>query len=280
MILGQVDKFLLEGTADALNTFISRRRLSYMIKGVIIAAGYGSRLRKLTGKVPKALVEIAGRPIITYPIDAMLNSGITDITIVVGHKGEEITARIGKLYPSVTFTFNENYRGENATSILAARHYVESDPFVLAMGDHLISPEIIRTLLSQNEAHRTICVDASAKHESQISDATKVWVNRMGMVTRIGKGLTEWHFIDTGVFMMDQPVLMHIEQLMGSQGNNVTISDVVGYMATAGMPFSTCDVSGKFWADIDTPEDFQSLARPGMLQQIGRLTSPLRPPIN
>ncbi len=52
------------------------------MKGIIIAAGYGSRLKALTANTPKSLVQIDGKSIITYPIDALAAAGISDISIV------------------------------------------------------------------------------------------------------------------------------------------------------------------------------------------------------
>ena len=60
------------------------------MKGIIIAAGYGSRLKALTATTPKSLVEIEGKSIITYPIDALLAAGISDISIVVGYRADVI----------------------------------------------------------------------------------------------------------------------------------------------------------------------------------------------
>ena len=48
---------------------------------------------------------------------------------------------------------------------------------------------------------------------------------------------------------------------MCEQGDSVGISDVVRLLGDRGQPFATCDVSGNFWADVDTYEDYQSIDR-------------------
>ena len=68
------------------------------MKGIIIAAGYGSRLRPLTSTTPKSLVEIGGKSIITYPIDALVTAGISDISIVVGYRADEITEYLSLIH--------------------------------------------------------------------------------------------------------------------------------------------------------------------------------------
>ena len=81
-----------------------------------------------------------------------------------------------------------------------------------------------------------------------------------GRIIEIGKDLKDWQSIDTGLFMMDSEVLDNIKHLMARQGKNVTISEVVQHMADNGRHFQTCDVSGQFWADVDTEEDRDSVS--------------------
>ena len=230
------------------------------MKGIIIAAGYGSRLRPLTSDTPKSLVEIDGKSIITYPIDALVTAGITDISIVVGYRANEITDYLRKHYPSLNFSYNEDYDGDNALSVFAAHSFIGTDPFVLAMGDHLISPSIVTTLLSNRDINRTLCVDAESNNTSQLSDGTRVMADSMGRIIEIGKELKDWQSIDTGVFMMDAEVLYNIKYLMKHNGKRVSISEVVQHMADTGRHFQVCDVSGQFWADVDTAEDHDSVS--------------------
>ena len=230
------------------------------MKGIIIAAGYGSRLGSFTVNTPKSLVEIGGKCIITYPIDALMEAGISDISIVIGYRGNEIVDYIEKIYPKINFSYNEDYDGDNALSIFAASSFIDNEPFVLTMGDHLISSSIVTTLLSESVITRTLCVDYKSSNTSQVSDATKVMTDSEGRIIKIGKDLKNWESIDTGVFMMDPEVLDNIEQLVVSKGKKVNISEVIQHMADNGRHFQTCDVSGQFWADVDTEEDHDSVS--------------------
>ena len=230
------------------------------MKGIIIAAGYGSRLKPLTANTPKSLVEIDGKPIITYPIDALVAAGISDISVVVGYRADVVINNIEKLYPSINFSYNKDYDGDNAISVFAARSFVGDDPFVLAMGDHLISSSLVTTLLSDSTINRTLCVDSESKNESQVNDGTRVMTDSKGRIIEIGKDLKNWQSIDTGLFMMDSEVLDNIKYLISRQGKKVTISEVVQHMADNGRHFQTCDVSGQFWADVDTEEDHDSVS--------------------
>ena len=58
---------------------------------------------------------------------------------------------------------------------------------------------------------------------------------------------------------MTPDVFGAIECLMTTRGDDVEISEVVRYMGSIGKPFATCDVSGSFWADVDTINDYRAV---------------------
>lgn len=229
------------------------------MKGVIIAAGYGVRLHPLTLDIPKVLLEIGGRQLIHYPLNALSSAGLSEIAVVVGYRAEKIMEALNGTHPNLRFIHNEHYDGDNALSLYAARFFLEDGPFVVCMGDHPITSGIIHRLLSKNRGGCVLCVDLEACHPSQIRDATRVLVDAAGNIVAIAKELKVWNAIDTGVFMMNGDVFPAIENLMERQGVRVGISDVVNYMRGSDTPFATCDVSGMFWADVDTLEDYQSV---------------------
>ena len=103
------------------------------MKGVILAAGFGGRLRPLTLSTPKVLLEIGGQSLISYPFEAMRAAGIDDIGVVVGYRADEVSEYVQDMYPGVTIIHNEHYDGGNAISIYAAREFVSDEPFVLCM---------------------------------------------------------------------------------------------------------------------------------------------------
>ena len=60
------------------------------MQAVVLAAGEGSRLRPLTEDKPKALVEVAGRPILSHCFDDLIDLGADELLVVVGFRKEKI----------------------------------------------------------------------------------------------------------------------------------------------------------------------------------------------
>ena len=109
----------------------------YRVKrAVIVAAGFGSRMLPVTETVPKPLVSVNGKRFIETQIDALLNAGITDITVVRGYKAEKFDALLAQ-YPMLSFIENSEYATKNnIQSAYLARHkledayLIESDLFI------------------------------------------------------------------------------------------------------------------------------------------------------
>ena len=231
------------------------------MKGLILAAGFGSRLRWLTRDRHKVLIEVGGAPLIDYPMQALAEAGVTDIGVVVGHRAREVSDFLADRYPFVEIIQNDQFDGGNAFSVLAGERFVGSDPFVVCMGDHTVSTEIVAPLVTETDDDCILCIDSQAHHSSQVNDATKVLTDDLGFIQRIGKEIPRWNAIDTGVFKMTPDVFRVIRRLSETQGTKVSISNVVTKFGDEGEYFSTRDVSGMFWADVDTYEDYQSVDR-------------------
>lgn len=118
-------------------------------RAIILAAGFGSRLREITVKTPKPLITVKGRMFIETIIDALTQAGIYDITIVVGYKAEQFY-KLKKKYPFVKFIINEHYSTcNNISSLYVARHLLE-DCYIFEADLYIANPKIISKTIEQS----------------------------------------------------------------------------------------------------------------------------------
>ncbi len=232
-------------------------------KGIILAAGDGDRLGPLTAICPKVLLPVNGKQLIGYPIEALAAVGVRDIAIVVGYLGDKVIEALGNgsdFGVRLQSIYNADYLSGNAISVYKAGEWAQGEPLVLCMGDHVIDGEIVKRLLDrQTPVNETLCVDYSPAHYHELAEATKVAVDGAGCIKNIGKGLAYWDAIDTGVFLLTENFFRALSELVQYHGTNVEISDVIRFMVGRGHHFDTCDVSGCFWADVDTKEDLDRI---------------------
>ena len=227
------------------------------MKGVILAAGFGSRLARHHSVKHKVLLPVAGRPIIDYTLEAFAGAGITDIAIITGHQGEHLENWVGngsRYGLNVQFVFNPHYRFGNALSVYAARRFSNDEPFILSMADHMVSPDLLAPLLDVRGRDNALAVDFDFSL-NQAEEATKVLVKEDGSIRSIGKKLERWNGIDAGVFRFSPNIFEAIDKELSEEREQYELSHAVTRLIDEGGALQACDVSGSFWHDVDTWED-------------------------
>jgi choline kinase len=113
---------------------------------VIISAGRGSRLRHETNELPKTLVEVMGRPMLEWILEAYESAGFArrDVVFVCGYQADVIQAR----YPEFTYVTNHDWQNNNILlSLLTAREHL-SGGFVSSYGDIVYEGAVVQKLVA------------------------------------------------------------------------------------------------------------------------------------
>ncbi|HKJ59839.1 MAG TPA: sugar phosphate nucleotidyltransferase, partial [Halobacteriales archaeon] len=107
------------------------------MKAVVLAAGEGTRLRPLTEDKPKAMVEVAGVPLLTHCFDQLLALGADELIVVVGYLKERIISHYGDSYDGVPITYTHQREQDGlAHALLTVEEHVDDD-FMLILGDNV-----------------------------------------------------------------------------------------------------------------------------------------------
>jgi len=124
------------------------------MKALVLTAGEGKRLRPLTTNRSKSMLMIAGRPVLQYIIDSLVENGIRDIILVVGHGREELIDHFQMGGDQgVRFRYVIQHKQEGAeNAILTAHEELEGEEeFLLVNGDVLVEPEMVKRTLTNHE---------------------------------------------------------------------------------------------------------------------------------
>ena len=116
------------------------------MKGIVLAGGLGSRLRPLTSVTNKHLLPVYNQPMIYYPIQTLVNAGITDIMIVTGGNSAGDFLRLlgnGKAFglKHLNYTYQEG-EGGIAEALGLVEHFAGGDPVCVVLGDNIIQGNI------------------------------------------------------------------------------------------------------------------------------------------
>lgn len=153
--LGKVNSVLAELQEEELVKVTDELRYTVTLKGyewlepykvkkaIFMAAGFGSRMVPVTLNTPKPLIQVHGKKIIETLLDAVLDAGITDITIVRGYLGEQFDL-LKKKYPMIKFVENPIYNEANNISSAFLVKDMLANAYVLESDLLLYNKELIR----------------------------------------------------------------------------------------------------------------------------------------
>src|SRR6202171_4264402 len=116
------------------------------MKGVVLAGGTGSRLNPLTRVTNKHLLPLFDKPMVYYPIQTLVNAGITDILLVTGGKNAGEFLRLlgnGRDFGlrHVNYTYQEG-EGGIAEALGLAEHFADGEPVCVVLGDNIIENNV------------------------------------------------------------------------------------------------------------------------------------------
>lgn len=224
--------------------------------GVVLAAGYGLRLTELARRTdPKPLTPVAGRPLLFRTFDNLQEAGCTRVVVVLGYGAAAIRTAVRNQYAgplTVAFVRNDRYDLSNGLSVLAARPKVDG-PFLLTMADHILGRELMKAACVHTPPSRgaTLLVDRKIDTIFDLDDATKVRVTD-GSIEDIGKHLSDYNAIDTGVFVCTQHLMDALQDIADTEGD-ASLSDGIRHLAERDR-MRTLDIGDGFWQDIDNAE--------------------------
>ena len=120
------------------------------MKAVVLAAGKGIRLRPLTNDRPKAMVELAKKPLLQHVLERLEDAKVTEVALIVGYKGEKIREYFGESFNKMKIVYitQEKQLG-TAHAVGLAREFVGLENFLCTYTDVIVESEIYKTLVEK-----------------------------------------------------------------------------------------------------------------------------------
>ncbi|WP_239806872.1 NTP transferase domain-containing protein [Croceicoccus hydrothermalis] len=216
--------------------------------GILLAAGFGSRLRAAAPCKP--LCPVGGRALIDHALDGMGLAGMERVIVVVGHEADAIRRHISgrRRGPLVEVVPTPDPTLPNGVSVLAAERALAGQDGVLAMCDHLVVPELYARIARRGAGGGAcLAVDRRLDHPWIDKDDVTCVRTREGMIADIGKGLTDPDCYDMGVFAIAEGLFDALRTQSAP-----SLSDGMRQLGRVGLA-STLDCSDLDWIDVDDP---------------------------
>lgn len=248
------------------------------MKGVVLAAGMGTRLYPLTRVMNKHLLPVYDRPMIYYPIQTLVNAGITDILVVTGglHAGEFLRLLgNGKEFglQRLRYTYQEG-EGGIAEALRLAEDFADGDRICVILGDNIIQGNIraaVHAFGQQREGARLLL--------KRVRDP-----ERFGVPVFAGEQIVRIEekprqpastYAVTGIYFYDARVFDLIRTLCPSARGELEVTDLNNAYLRAGSV--GWDVLDGWWIDAGTIDAL--LTANNLVARTGANSLTARPPL-
>lgn len=231
------------------------------MKAIIPVAGIGTRLQPLTNKVPKVLINVAGRPMLFHLIDELVKNGKIDtIVLIVGYLGEQIIKFVNKEYgdSGVKFEFIEQKEMLGlAHAVYHAKGIVKAEPVIIILGDTIFEFDLNSVLKSEH----------SAIGYKDVEDTTRFGIveSEGGFITRMiekpAPGVTESKSAIAGIYFVKNVAKLFeaVEYLMKNNirtKNEFQLTDALMKLVSDGEKMVPFEIEN--WFDCGKPETLLS----------------------
>lgn len=226
------------------------------MKGLVLCAGKGTRLRPLTYTTAKHLIPVANRPVIFYTLEFMRKAGVNDIAIVVNPENEALfkeTLKDGaQLGMHIEYVVQPQPKGI-AHAVYISREFLKDEPFLLVLGDNLVF-EDISSVVNNFESERTEAYILLARVKDP--RAYGVAVLEDGRIVHVEEKPKEpkSDLAIVGVYLFRKSVFEAIENIKPSWRGELEITDAIGYLVQKGYVVRAHVIQG-WWKDTGKPED-------------------------
>ncbi|MEL9940007.1 MAG: CDP-alcohol phosphatidyltransferase family protein [Ignisphaera sp.] len=230
--------------------------------GIILAAGYGTRLHPITLEMPKTMIELEpGVSILDYIVSAFKDVEISEIYVATREDVSHFFLKRGDVKVLVV----DVKEGDgNLWTLYQAISSLKSmgieDDVVLSMSDHVYEYAIIRKLVkaARNSSKLYICLDKLIRGRDAV-EGLKIVVDGNTVVLS-GKNIPPYSGIDTGLFFIPKSIFPYIEKIVLEKGRKASLSDMINALAKENL-VGYVDVSGYLWQDVDTLEDVERVRK-------------------
>jgi choline kinase len=228
-------------------------------KAIILSAGKGSRLLPLTAEQPKCLIELSGKSILEWQLDALAAAGISEVVVVTGFRDDLVNKAVAGR-PGVRALFNPFYHvADNLGSVWMALAEFDRD-LLLLNGDTLVAQSLVGKVLEAETGPVAVTVD---EKESYDTDDMKVLCDGDRLL-RIGKalpaggynaesiGLLAFRGEGAGLFARQVDKMMR-----WPDATRRWYLRAIDHLAQDGADVRTVSIRGEEWQEVDFPEDVE-----------------------
>jgi bifunctional UDP-N-acetylglucosamine pyrophosphorylase/glucosamine-1-phosphate N-acetyltransferase len=223
------------------------------MRAFILAAGDGTRMQPLTASVPKALLPVAGKPLIQHMLETLKASKVKDVTILVSPGRRYIQQEFGdgsELGMNLEYTVQKKPLG-TGNAIGCARETID-EPFLAINGDIILNKNTVKRVLDSYKKTKNQVVTGFGVANPAEYGVFDVQDGKMLRVVEKSKRPPS-NLANAGIYLFNQEVHAYIDKTRKSIRGEYEITDTLNMMASDSV--INCETFDGEWMDVGRPWD-------------------------
>ena len=244
-------------------------------RAVLLAAGRGTRMREMTTKLPKPMLQVRGTPVLQHIVEGLRDAGVRHLLIVVGYHAETVRDFFGDgSHCDVDIQYATQVVQDGTGRVVdLARNFAGRSPFVLSYGDILVDPANYKRLV---DFPRDVEAIISVTRGEDTTKGCAVFVNdQMDLVDLREKSPLEGGapaalavtqelappYYNAGLYVFRRTIFDFTAKLKPSRRGEYELTDAIRDLAHSGKKVKALELIGE-WADVRDPEVLARLNQP------------------
>ncbi|MEF8808953.1 sugar phosphate nucleotidyltransferase [Natronomonas sp.] len=224
--------------------------------GVVPAAGRGTRLRPQTDDRPKALVRVAGRPLLTHVFEALV-SHVDGYVVVIGYRGDRIRDHYGETYDGRPITYVEQPTQRGLAHAVRQAEPVIDDSFLQLNGDNVLRGNVgeVASTHRRTDADATLLVEDVDRERAKRGGVVRIEDGEVaGLVEKPGDPPTT--LATTGCFAFSPRIFEACRAIDPSDRGEYELPDAIEWLLNHGGQVETVELDG--WrVNVNTDADIE-----------------------
>lgn len=227
------------------------------MKAIIPVAGIGTRLQPITNKIPKVLVNVAGKPMLFHLIDELANNKKIDtVVLIIGYLGNTVIDAVNKEYKDSGLKFEFVEQKEMlglGHAIYHAKEFVADEPAIIILGDTIFEFDLNSFISNEYSAIGVKDVDDTQRFG--IVESNDGFISRM--IEKPAPGVTESKSAIAGIYFIKNAKMLFdaVEHLMSNNirtKNEYQLTDALMKLVNDGEKMVAVEIEN--WFDCGKPE--------------------------
>src|SRR5262245_36593222 len=232
-------------------------------RGVILAAGRGTRMRELTAELPKPMIEVRGKPVLQHIVEGLRDTGIEHLLLVVGYRAGVVRDFFGdgSRYKVASQYVAQTVQDGTGRVVELGHGFVENRPFILVYGDILVDPANYKRVV---DLPHNVEAFLTVTRGEDVSKGGAVFLNdEMDLVDlrekpNPGEPTSPWY--NAGLYVFRPSIFDFTARLKPSPRGEYELTDAIRELAQSDKKVKAVELTGE-WADVRDPETLARLNR-------------------